>query len=95
MPRVDRCFGNGSAAYHAKGCRPGRPLCRWRRDGDAKYGVCTCPAYHFPHRRGGGLCAEGSGGKMNELMWGRGEGDDDDAREGLEDGALQPAVEEV
>jgi hypothetical protein len=42
---------------HAKGCRPGRPLCRWMRRVRAdKRGVCDCPAYHFPHRRGSGLC---------------------------------------
>jgi hypothetical protein len=87
----DRCFGNGTAAHHAKGCRPGRPLCRWQRDGDAKYGVCTCGAHAFPHRRGSGLCGQAGREMMNEIVWGRGERGDDDSREGLEDGGSQPA----
>lgn len=42
-----------SAHKHAAGCRPARPLCRWQRKvQEAKYGPCSCPAYHFPHRRG-------------------------------------------
>jgi hypothetical protein len=42
-----RCWGHHG---HKAGCRPGRPLCRWRRT------KCDCPAYHFPHRDGGGRC---------------------------------------
>lgn len=26
--------------------------------------ACSCPAYHFPHRHGSGLC-----GREDELMW--------------------------
>jgi hypothetical protein len=31
---------------HIKGCRPSRPLCKYRR------AVCRCAALHFPHRPG-------------------------------------------
>jgi len=55
--KPDRCFGNGTAAYHVKGCRPGRPLCRWMRAMTEKYSVCLCHVYPWPHRRGSGLCA--------------------------------------
>lgn len=51
--RPRKCYGPDAArAIHAPGCRPSRPLCRFRR---LAY-VCGCDAYHFPHRRGGGLC---------------------------------------
>ena len=56
----------------------------------AKYSTCNCPAYFFPHRRGGGLCREGSGEKMNAVLWGDGgerEAGDDVQGAGLEDGA--------
>ena len=87
-----KCFGNGTAAHHAKGCRPGRPLCRWMRAMTEKYSVCLCPVYPWPHRRGSRLCGKAGRERMNELVWGRGERGDDDAREGLEDGGPQPAV---
>lgn len=44
----DQCWGP-EAHKHKAGCRPGRPLCRWRRR--AK-GLCSCPAFHYPHRDG-------------------------------------------
>jgi hypothetical protein len=31
---------------------------RWKRSYRAKWGVCTCAAYRFPHRPGGGRCQE-------------------------------------
>lgn len=45
--------------WHAKGCRRGRPLCRWKRATNPKRCVCRCEAYHFPHRDGGGACRYG------------------------------------
>ncbi len=33
---------------HDPKCRPGRPLCPWRR----KATVCHCSALHYPHRKG-------------------------------------------
>jgi hypothetical protein len=42
--RRPRCSG---PHRHIKSCRPGRPLCRWRRDKP-----CNCDAAPFPHRRG-------------------------------------------
>ena len=38
------------------GCRPGRPLCAKMRATTLKYQSCTCGAYHYPHRRGSGIC---------------------------------------
>jgi hypothetical protein len=53
-----RCYGPCAAKVtHTKRCRPGRPLCRWRRL--VRWGICwSCGAYHFPHRLGGGLCGK-------------------------------------
>lgn len=48
-----RCSG---PCRHFKECRPGRPLCRWRR---RLKGICTCTAYPYPHRDGGGACKHG------------------------------------
>lgn len=45
------CYGP-NPGQHAKGCRPGRPLCRWRRREAAKYRVCDCGKVWFPHRLG-------------------------------------------
>jgi hypothetical protein len=59
---VKACFGPpGGPIKHLKKCRPGRPYCRWRRK--AKWGVCTCGCYHFPHRRGSGQCGN------QDAMW--------------------------
>lgn len=35
-----------SAHKHSEHCRPGRPLCRWRRK------TCRCDAVPWPHRKG-------------------------------------------
>lgn len=43
---------------HVRGCRRGRPLCRWMRRHNPKRCKCTCDAYHFPHRAGGGNCGK-------------------------------------
>jgi hypothetical protein len=48
------CWGPESAK-HVHACRPGRPLCRWRRK---LRGICSCDAYHFPHRTNGGNCGK-------------------------------------
>lgn len=40
------------SGYHKPGCYVKRPLCCYRR----RPYVCGCDAYHYPHRRGGGLC---------------------------------------
>lgn len=45
-----RCWGK-EPHKHRKGCRRGRPLCRWRRPRP-----CDCGAYHYPHREGSGRC---------------------------------------
>ncbi len=51
------CHGNEhNGVKHAKGCRRGRPLCRWMRKTNPKRKVCGCDAYHFPHRKGSGRC---------------------------------------
>jgi hypothetical protein len=53
MKRPTICFGP-DACQHKKGCRLGRPLCRWMR---AKRGKpCWCGAYKYPHRKGSALC---------------------------------------
>ncbi len=39
---------------HAKGCRKGRPHCRWSRPSP-----CCCEAYPYPHRRASGACWHG------------------------------------
>lgn len=53
-PRPAECWGPEDGK-HKRGCRPGRPLCRWRRKKRAQ-GFCHCHAYHFPHRPKSGLC---------------------------------------
>jgi hypothetical protein len=53
-----------SAHQHRSDCRPGRPLCRYRRKAIAT-GLCHCDAMHFPHRWGGGRCA---GGEPDPLL---------------------------
>jgi hypothetical protein len=50
-----RC-GPGVNTKHHPNCRPGRPLCRYRR---REKGICTCTAYHFPHRLNSGACRTG------------------------------------
>ena len=37
-------------------CRKARPRCRNMRAKSLKYELCECGAYHFPHRKGSGLC---------------------------------------
>lgn len=52
------CFGPDAArAHHARGCRPGRPLCRFMRVRRDNRRPCGCDAYHFPHRKGSGQCS--------------------------------------
>lgn len=51
-PRPKLCYGP-EKGKHKKGCRPGRPLCRWSRKAR---GVCSCDAYHYPHRDGSLKC---------------------------------------
>lgn len=85
MSKPKRCWGNGAKLHHCAGCRPGRPLCRWRRAAVAKYAPCHCGAYAFPHRFNSGMC--GSREALNEVLWGRGDGQHDEARQGLEDAA--------
>ncbi len=46
------CYG-AAPSQHAAYCRPGRPRCRWRR---REAGICSCGAYHYPHRTGSGRC---------------------------------------
>lgn len=58
MRRREHCSG---PERHVKNCRPGRPLCRWRR---AK--PCGCDRYWFPHRPESGRC--GSEEKYVEWM---------------------------
>ena len=81
MSKPKRCWGNEGAVHHCAGCRPARPLCRWMRALVRKYSVCTCGAYHFPHRAGSGMC--GSREALNELVWGRGDGQHDEGGKGL------------
>jgi hypothetical protein len=58
---VKVCYEHG----HVKGCRTGRPLCRYRRPA-----ACTCGAYHFPHRAGSGLCGKGCWEELDRPMRG-------------------------
>lgn len=51
------CWGP-AVDQHAEGCRPGRPKCRWKRSIRPSRRKCECGAYHFPHRKGGGLCSD-------------------------------------
>jgi hypothetical protein len=67
VKRPKRCWGAASE-QHAAGCRRGRPLCRFRRKTNPKRRACFCPAYHFPHRFGGGLC--GNPAAIDALIWG-------------------------
>lgn len=58
MAHSKHCYGPSVAKVkHKPECRPGRPLCRWRRA--ARWGICSCSCYHFPHRAGSGACATG------------------------------------
>ena len=59
---IRRCYGD---TRHAKGCRPGRPLCRWMRRVSVKHRVCRCTAAHYPHRAG--WCARFGG--MPAVLW--------------------------
>lgn len=84
-----RCWGNEGKVHHCAGCRPARPLCRWMRAMVRKYAACHCGAYHFPHRYGSGLCGKAGHKRLNEVVWGRGEGSGGEAgAQGLEDAAL-------
>ena len=47
-------------------CRISRPLCRKMRKCK---GLCGCSAYHYPHRKGSGLC---NPEKMNAICYGVG-----------------------
>lgn len=67
LAKPRRCFGPRDE-QHACGCRRGRPLCRWRRATNPKRRPCFCPAYHFPHRDGGGRC--GHHERMNDFVYG-------------------------
>lgn len=53
---------------HRKGCRKGRPLCRYRRAETQKYKRCSCSAYWFPHRAKSGLCGDPE--KLSREIWG-------------------------
>jgi hypothetical protein len=64
-PRV--CYGPG-AHQHAKGCRLGRPLCRWKRAQNPKRRPCGCGAYWFPHRIDSGRCGDPE--KMAAFVYG-------------------------
>lgn len=44
---VPRCKGCGGTAYR---------IDTYRRDVERQVKPCTCSQYHFPHRRGAGLC---------------------------------------
>jgi hypothetical protein len=57
-PALERtsCGGPRGHVEHVGGCRPGRPKCRYRR---REKGICSCTAYHFPHREGSGACRHG------------------------------------
>ena len=60
------CWGP-RATQHIKGCHPKRPKCGYRRKFyTKKYGPpCECGVYHFPHRKGSGLC----GNPRREFEW--------------------------
>ena len=50
-------------------CRISRPLCRKMR---RKKGLCGCDGYHYPHRKGSGVCqfsAEGAK-RRNLILYG-------------------------
>ncbi len=46
------CWGP-AAEQHSISCRPGRPLCRWRRKDTP---LCHCDKYPYPHRDNSGVC---------------------------------------
>jgi hypothetical protein len=50
-PAKCRCDTEGREV-HRKGCRPGRPLCRWMRRRNPKQALCNCQHVHYPHRAG-------------------------------------------
>ena len=54
------CWGD----EHVAGCSLSSPMCRARRAPTR----CYCPAYHFPHRMGSGLC--GNADAAAELLYG-------------------------
>jgi hypothetical protein len=57
---VKQCWAKDG---HTKGCRVGRPKCRWRRPPP-----CHCMNYPFPHRLNSGLC--GKHEAMNLMVYG-------------------------
>lgn len=60
---------------HREDCRPGRPLCRYRRRaGVLKTAICDCDAYHHRHRWGGGRCAGGFPDPVKMYAWVEGGG---------------------
>jgi hypothetical protein len=69
MARRDACWRrNDRVEFHVRGCRPGRPCCRYRRARLAakragevarkEIPPCDCPAYAFPHRAQSGVCGD-------------------------------------
>jgi hypothetical protein len=53
------CYGTDPAhAHHVKACRPGRPLCKYRRLERENRRPCYCGAYPFAHRHGSGRCGD-------------------------------------
>ena len=64
-----RCCWGPKPGQHVKGCRLGRPLCRWRRATNPKRRVCECPAYWFPHRIGSGLCGDKGILEREQARW--------------------------
>ena len=57
-----RCFGNEHRVTHVKGCRRGRPQCKWMRKTNPSREPCSCGAYPYPHRNGSGPC-----GRANDM----------------------------
>ena len=62
-----QCYGP-RPEQHASGCRPGRPLCRWRRAKSEKYRPCCCGIYGYPHRINSGRC--GNPALMEAFVYG-------------------------
>lgn len=57
---VKACARACSEHLHRPDCRPGRPLCRYRRKAPTgRNQMCDCEAYHHRHRWGSGHCAGG------------------------------------
>lgn len=52
-----RCAASEAHHRHARACRRGRPLCRYRRALRDGY-VCKCDGWPFPHRPGS--CGDGT-----------------------------------